>query len=1038
MSDSPALDPAALLAQQNWVERLARGLVRDSSLAADLAQEAWLAGSGRGPTEPAERRGFLAGVVRNLRRNQARGERRRGAREAATARPEALPSAAELVERAELARLLVENVLALDEHERTAILLRYFEDLSAEEIARRAGLPAGTVRARLSRGLERLRARLEARIERRDLLAGLVLLGRGPTEGATSATTTAAALSALGGWLAMKGLALAAGGAVLLTLATGLWFAQRSPDARGESARGTASKPGSGLAAAPPPAPLVTPEDSSARRDPTTLPGSHEVPPVPEPRPRVRLLAEVVDATGLGLAGVEVLVNDALLGTSGARGAVALELPYDDRHEGLVVLTFTHPEYARVILTLGLRATGEVHAGRIELEPGAFLRGRVVDEHGRPVAGAALLAGGLEDPRSDPEHLRRLGPYGDGRSVHGTSAEDGSFELAQVPHGAGRLWAGHAGHSWASLRFELGYAGKEGLEIVLPRLDPTDTIAGVVVDPEGRPVPGARLHTWFMAANYGSSSELTADGAGRFELRLEQRVAHDLTAADPENRWSEVYRDAVEPGTHDLVLAFEPPRWVEVEVRAAGAPLADFELKLDGCDGVRCRRMTVATEPGNAPPYAGGRARLRLPTAPFTLAAHAFAHASARQGPFVPGEAPALLHFSLDPLPGVRGLVRTKDGQPVAGAEVGLYALVGANVELERNGFRLDTEGWTDTRTTTDAQGRFVLYPPPPGDGRHRGRASVLRVLAEGHAPTELAARVFEPSAGLELEIELVTGGTIEGIASYPEELDPAGYVVAFHRGDGDVKSVRLGHDGRFRLEQLAPGAFEVRVLDAEMAGNRSSSSSTFHDEGAPPAPERPYLVLEGETTYITLDLAECAPARLEGELQLAGGAAGWSAALLTELASLEEVAASTALEVSGRFSLAVPSAGSFELLLSGPEGPHGRLELRERLTLAPGTQDWSLALPTARLAASGALGRGPRERFYRYEWRGELAGRALTARVRLVPDANGAFELACVPAGPGRIARNDPPEGAGDFAAWETLVEFTLAPGERASLTLP
>src|SRR5262245_37345630 len=99
MSDSPPLDPAALLAQRPWVEERARGLVRDSSLADDLAQEAWLRASRKGPREAGALRGFLAGVVQNLGRSARREAGRRARRERVAARPEALPSPAELVER---------------------------------------------------------------------------------------------------------------------------------------------------------------------------------------------------------------------------------------------------------------------------------------------------------------------------------------------------------------------------------------------------------------------------------------------------------------------------------------------------------------------------------------------------------------------------------------------------------------------------------------------------------------------------------------------------------------------------------------------------------------------------------------------------------------------------------------------------------------------------------------------------------------------------------------------------------------------------
>jgi RNA polymerase sigma-70 factor (ECF subfamily) len=179
MAGGPSsIDPELLLQSQGWAARLARGLVHDASRADDLAQEAWLSLAQHGPRQPGALRAFLAGVVRNLGRAQRRSEERRARREAGAAPSEALPSAAEMVERAELQQLLVEEVLALSEAERTAILLRYFEGLSAEEVARRSGLPAATVRSRVLRGLARLRERLERRIPRRDLFAGLVVLAR--------------------------------------------------------------------------------------------------------------------------------------------------------------------------------------------------------------------------------------------------------------------------------------------------------------------------------------------------------------------------------------------------------------------------------------------------------------------------------------------------------------------------------------------------------------------------------------------------------------------------------------------------------------------------------------------------------------------------------------------------------------------------------------------------------------------------------------------------------------------------------------------
>ena len=56
---------------------------------------------------------------------------------------------------------LFEKVMKLPEKYRTAIYLYYYEDYSTDEIAQLTGTPAATVRTRLRRGRELLRAGLE-------------------------------------------------------------------------------------------------------------------------------------------------------------------------------------------------------------------------------------------------------------------------------------------------------------------------------------------------------------------------------------------------------------------------------------------------------------------------------------------------------------------------------------------------------------------------------------------------------------------------------------------------------------------------------------------------------------------------------------------------------------------------------------------------------------------------------------------------------------------------------------------------------------
>src|SRR5262249_29499559 len=88
------------------------------------------------------------------------------------------PWSEQLLERQELQQLLGRLVGELDEPFRSTILLRFAEDLTPTQIARRLAIPASTVRWRLKEALARLRAQLDAlhRGDRRAWLAALAPL----------------------------------------------------------------------------------------------------------------------------------------------------------------------------------------------------------------------------------------------------------------------------------------------------------------------------------------------------------------------------------------------------------------------------------------------------------------------------------------------------------------------------------------------------------------------------------------------------------------------------------------------------------------------------------------------------------------------------------------------------------------------------------------------------------------------------------------------------------------------------------------------
>jgi RNA polymerase sigma-70 factor (ECF subfamily) len=161
VSRDPQLEK--LTSELLWLKRLASALVHDESDANDVVQETWLVAAEHAPTDGRPLKPWLSRVALNVVRMRSRGSKRRRAREAAVRSfAEQSPTPDELVSRVEAQRIVVDHVLRLAEPYRNTVLLHYFEDLSSAEIARRSGIPAGTVRRRLKFARDELRGRLHA------------------------------------------------------------------------------------------------------------------------------------------------------------------------------------------------------------------------------------------------------------------------------------------------------------------------------------------------------------------------------------------------------------------------------------------------------------------------------------------------------------------------------------------------------------------------------------------------------------------------------------------------------------------------------------------------------------------------------------------------------------------------------------------------------------------------------------------------------------------------------------------------------------
>jgi len=147
------------------LQRLAWKILRSDDLADDAVQEALLS-LWREERLPPNLDGWLVRAVvnRSLHLNRTRQRRRHHEERACLGRSEQDPAgdASRPLETAEVARAIEAALDALPDHLRTVFVLREAEQMDYESIAESLGVPMGTVRSRLHRAREALKAALVA------------------------------------------------------------------------------------------------------------------------------------------------------------------------------------------------------------------------------------------------------------------------------------------------------------------------------------------------------------------------------------------------------------------------------------------------------------------------------------------------------------------------------------------------------------------------------------------------------------------------------------------------------------------------------------------------------------------------------------------------------------------------------------------------------------------------------------------------------------------------------------------------------------
>jgi RNA polymerase sigma-70 factor (ECF subfamily) len=313
MTPSESLDAEALLRHGAWLAQLARALVAKDDEIDDVVQQTYAQALATPPRRATNLRGWLGAIARNVIRSSRRQDAARAVREE-LAPPPALPEAPdELVARAELRRAVVDAVLALAEPYRSAVIRRFFEEQEVAAIARITGSPVATIRTRIRRGVEQVRATLQARAagDRSDASAALASLFTRLQEIAGGGGATIAMGGIVMSIAAKSTLAAAALAAAALTI----WIA-RAPAARKANGDGAAqaAQPAPVAATAPnflPPAVAREPEPLVADRE-AASPKSEAPTPLVKPTLSGTLRGTVVDdATGEPVAAADVWIVDA-------------------------------------------------------------------------------------------------------------------------------------------------------------------------------------------------------------------------------------------------------------------------------------------------------------------------------------------------------------------------------------------------------------------------------------------------------------------------------------------------------------------------------------------------------------------------------------------------------------------------------------------------------------------------------------------------------------------------------------------------------
>ncbi len=715
-----------------FLKRMARGVLADAASADDALQDAWIASRKGGATSSG--RAWLAGVVRNIAAQWTRSEARQHARERRAARSESLPSAVDTVARIEVLQRVVEAVHDLEEPYRTILLLRFLDELTPGDIARRQGVPTETVRSQVRRGLQRLRESLssEANGDDRTWLTALLpfadlsaLNPVTPLAGSTAASTPALSQVALMSTKAKLLLTLG----VLATASFLTWQTRDTSEPAGspstveESLQQVASITTMGEVA-------LEPEVTEAQREVLPVASQARVISgrallVVEPFADLQLVVRIWEQESDGPIETEGAPDREMTITTDEAGEFSVTLDADVANVAIVAQpTGVFPESRRYSWKAG---RVDVLRGEAPNEVVVFLQlldtaltGLVTDMEGNPIAGAKVHTFG--DPATSDENGRYYLPM---------RARETVFAFAEA-------------RGFSQLRTHVnGIAANEERELNIT-LKQEFRVEGVVLDIHGHPVEDALVTSFYTFQNDVLSDELGYYDLGHLDPGRPKHMIHVSKEG-----WVSSQMDV--PTEADGIAAqdFTLDRGVRVEghvLDASGNPLAGAELYIGFSPHAFNRLDATSAEDGS------------------------FAFPSVQRGPeklvvehedFATNRQVITMPEDLDELIGIEVIM--EQGHSVGGYVLneGREPLEGIWVSVRYYGEHVDAEG------KTDAEGYFRIEDLPanhlklsfyaPGMALQRLSHIVERVDVDDleitmHPAGRIAGRVIDSTTGRPIE----------------------------------------------------------------------------------------------------------------------------------------------------------------------------------------------------------------------------------------------------------------------------------------------